>query len=159
MKKDRPPESLAEMIDVVVADATNFYAKSGTAEWMTVAWMQKEDGQMALLHLPWRSDNEKHVMIGALAETLRQNGVIRYALAVEAWIAEEDPKKPSGIMPRNNPDRKEVLMISSQEKGGNGKTTLLMLTREKNRTLVARDDMEGGMGWMANLLGEPGRPN
>lgn len=82
--------------------------------------------QPAMIPLPWESPRQKQQMLEALKEMFADVGVTGYALWSECWLAvraiEPGAARPSlehykGVMPRDDPNRIDALIIVGAEKG------------------------------------------
>lgn len=59
-------------------------------------------------------ESAKALARNAIKETEAETCLMLY----EAWLAREDQKKPSGLMPSQNPDRIDALIVYGENKAG-----------------------------------------
>jgi hypothetical protein len=79
------------------------------------------DGEHVLIATPWRDDVEKAITIDQLRKYFRERQVKRFAFIVEAWTARQVQtlrEVNEGPRPSEHPDRREVLMISAEDRDG-----------------------------------------
>lgn len=72
------------------------------------------------LPAPWRSDQEKALMLRAARAIMQERGVTCYSIVSEAWTATQPkgwkPGMPQGPMPADRPDRKEIVFALAADK-------------------------------------------
>src|SRR5262245_37757074 len=78
-------------------------------------------GEHVLIATPWANDEEKDLASERLRLLFKATGVKRFAFIAEAWTA---PAKTMGEVregprPSAHPDRREILMISAEDRWGN----------------------------------------
>jgi hypothetical protein len=70
---------------------------------------------------PWGSDEEKAQCFAKVQEVFREHDVVRYAMALEAWIktdaTQDDFEKASQVGVKNLKDRGECVVILAVERG------------------------------------------
>jgi hypothetical protein len=115
---------LAELMDAAEALARGYLAK--VDEVGPAVLVQFPSGETGLLALEWGNDQDKALRLAALRLLFRETGVTAYALWSECWMASHvvkagepppDPAKWKGVMPRDNPERVDALILIGAEKG------------------------------------------
>jgi hypothetical protein len=129
------------------------------AELLPAFVIQFKDRPPTIIATPWSGDDEKTIAVEAMRMLLKihRESVDSYLFWSEAWQAYEDPKHPTGLMPRDREDRKEVVIINAFNHAG-GKMISLEIMRGPDgvvTSLVANDkedDLTMLSGRLHNLL-------
>ena len=135
---------------------------------------------IAVIPLPWNSDQMKHYMVRAFGEFMREQAGLKtgrtpvyYAIATEGWSApaptgyQGEGEVPTEHMPRNHPERNEVLMVYLENKDGEVDGAIWKLSRDKKGRFngFAREPrepnekVESPTGVFTGLLVSRGRMN
>lgn len=86
-------------------------------------WLIQETGRTVIVGTPWQDDIQKDYYVAILREMLKKLDVVSYSFMSEAWQAHETCNNPSRLMPRDRPDRVEVVIINAfDRKGGKMRT-------------------------------------
>lgn len=123
---------------------------AGKEEVQPTAFFRHADGRDGMMPAHWTKDYEKDVFLAFIRRQLEAPDIVGYALVSEAWMG-----KRLDIMPRNDPERIEVLNISAQNRGEKGMIIQATITRqESGRRLVDPYTIFDGeiAGRMANLF-------
>lgn len=124
--------------------------------------------ERAPVPLPWSSARMKELMLQALAETMRDGHARAYIIWSEAWVAtrsatsDPDPGSPGFVMPRDDPNRREVVVTIGVERGKAPLGIALAIIRDEAGKVIELRPEEAGQllfGRLASLLPEEGRPN
>ena len=109
---------------------TKLIGKEG-AQIVPMFHVQFKDRPPAIMAAPWTNDAEKNIFIVAFKRSLKEfrDDVVSYSFISEAWSANEDPKHPTGLMPREREDRKEIVMINASD-GKDSRIRILEISRD-----------------------------
>jgi hypothetical protein len=107
---------LRKLFDIAAENAAKMFLESDDHEVLPMWHAIQGNGEHILIATPWESDDEKEIAIGALRQMFVERHVKRFAFIVEAWVAEV--KNLDGPRPSKHPDRREVLMISAEDRSG-----------------------------------------
>ena len=121
-----------------------------------------------MIPLPWESPREKTAMLAALKELFAEIDVTAYALWSECWMAvraiEPGAPRPSlehykGVMPRDDPNRIDALIIVGAEKGQPAVMRHWQVIKGPKGAVSLKPLDHGGQesfgGQLAELLGKP----
>ena len=113
-------QKLRELFDIAAKNAARMFLESDDHEVLPMWHAVLGNGEHALIASPWSSDEEKQIAITALRELFRDKQVKRYAFIVEAWTAQVTSEREvhEGPRPSEHPDRREILMISAEDRSG-----------------------------------------
>jgi hypothetical protein len=117
MTKNR---KLQELFDHAAENAARLFNESDDHEVLPMWHAVQDDGEHMLIATPWRDDAEKEIAMEMLRDVFRQHRVKRFVFIVEAWIARVGTMAEvnEGPRPSEHPDRREVLMISGEDRDG-----------------------------------------
>jgi hypothetical protein len=109
---------LQELFDLVAENAARVFHESGEVSPMWHAVNGKDEN--VVIATPWRDDNEKDAVVCELRHYFRAHRVKRFAFIVEAWIVQARTEREvrEGPLPSKHPDRREVLMITAEDRDG-----------------------------------------
>jgi hypothetical protein len=141
----------------------------GTKEQLTPMWLMLNwDGKIEIAATPWGSSAEKHLVVEAMRNLMRERQVIAYSLLTEAWMARvqsEEIKKPyTGPPPSERADRRESVVAVAANRAGQSKHRHWETIRDKKgrcrelRRLGGPEDQISSYIF-DNLLEDLGRPN
>jgi hypothetical protein len=110
-----PHLSLDEMVAHCHDHARNMLIGKANAQLMPFFHVQFKDRPPAIMAAPWRDDREKSAFISGLRFALKAFGpsVVNYAGLSEAWVASEHKDHPTGLMPSEREDKKEVVVVTA----------------------------------------------
>ena len=135
---------------------------------------------IAVIPLPWHNNIMKHHLVRAFGDFMREQAGLKtgrtpvyYAIASEAFAApapadyKGESEVPTELMPRNHPERQEVLSVYIENKDGEVDGAMWTLTRNKRGqyTGFARqprdpdEKVESPTGLFTGLLVQRGRMN
>ena len=106
-----------EMLDRAADHARTVLVGKPGAE-LIPTWLIQETGRTVIVGTPWGGDDEKNFYLAILRGMLKKLDVVSYSFMSEAWMAHEDPKHPTGLMPREREDRQEVVIINAFDRKG-----------------------------------------
>lgn len=117
------------------------------------------EGEHIFMPAPWRDEDEKRMVLGAVRAIMKESGVTRYSMVSEAWIAIQPegwkPGMPQGPLPGDRPDRKEVVFAIAADKATAKSRTWDIVRGESGVVVELRHDkaeMKEIGGRMAELL-------
>jgi hypothetical protein len=151
--------TIDELLQSGVDQANHLLVGKPGAELLPTFVIQFKDQPPTIITTPWSGDDEKYAVVEAMRLLLKihRASVVSYLFWSEAWQAYEDPKHPTGLMPRDRQDRKEVVILNAFDKQG-GKMVSLEIMRGPDgavTSLVANDkahDITALSGRLHNLL-------
>jgi hypothetical protein len=120
--------------------------------------IQFKDRAPAIMAAPWQDERQKSAFIYALRYALKdfKASVVNYAGLSEAWVAREHKDHPTGLMPSEREDKKEVVVVSAGDHTQAVMKAWEIVRDAKGRVtdLVEDKDMAGCFGGrMFDLLG------
>lgn len=108
---------LQELFDLASTNAARMFLGSPDHEVLPMWHAVTGKNENILIATPWSSDDEKDMTVKALRLMFAEKQVKRFAFVVEAWVASvktlADVTRPS-----EHPDRREVLMITAEDRDG-----------------------------------------
>jgi hypothetical protein len=112
------PNTLQELFDLAAENVKGIFEQSG--EVLPMWHVVLGNNEHTLISTPWSNEEEKTATVFALRRLFRQQRVRRFVLMVEAWVAEVRTEREvyEGPRPSEHPDRREVLMISAEDRDG-----------------------------------------
>lgn len=121
--------------------------------------VQFKDRPSAIITAPWSNEDEKIAVTEAMRIILKRHreNVVSYLFWSEAWMAYEDARHPTGLMPCDREDRKEVVIINAFDLAG-GKHVTLDIVRDDKGVVIDlikdkdADDRDRFEGRLYNLL-------
>jgi hypothetical protein len=127
---DDMAEFIAEVKDIVTTAFTD------TGKMFPVFFVEDPTGQRSVLPTNyWPAEREERVeFLTILAMAFRNAGVTRVAFACEAWASED-----SSVRPSEAPDRREIVELVTNERGGATRAGLYLVTRADNGTASLGD--------------------
>jgi hypothetical protein len=151
--------TIDELIQSGVDQANHVLVGKPGAELLPAFVIQFKDRPPTIVATPWSGDDEKYAVVEAMRLLFKahRESVESYLFWSEAWQAYEDPKHPTGLMPSDRQDRKEVVILNAFDKQG-GKMVSLEIMRGPDGVvtrLVANDrahDITALGGRLHNLL-------
>jgi hypothetical protein len=79
----------------------------------------RDNDENVLIATPWSNDEEKQATVDALRHLFRAHHVKRFAFMVEAWVRQAASMEDiNSCPPSEHPDRREVLMITAEDRDG-----------------------------------------
>jgi hypothetical protein len=113
-------QKLRELFDLAATNAAKIFLESDDHEVQPMWHAVDGKNKHVLIATPWSSDDEKDVVVKTLRKMFAANQVKRYAFIVEAWVARVSSEREvhDGPRPSEHPDRREVLMISAEDRSG-----------------------------------------
>lgn len=175
LKKGRTWD-LAKLHGYAVNVAEAAFAKKGKSPFL---WIMYYRGRLIVWDTPWENDAEKHNHSRMMRFYMLLLGVEAYSFISEAWLAQPTKEEIDALiakwgkdyrehmpMPKNDPNREDVLMVSTFDKRvGDHLMTRYGVRYNSKRPefgrLLARDDWGGKRadaqmeGRMWNLLADP----
>jgi hypothetical protein len=127
------------------------------AELFPAFFVQYDNGQPdTMVSTPWDGEDEKVTVIRAMRHMLKVTQAHSYWFVSEAWMANEDARHPTGLMPSQREDKREVVITNAYDRRG-GKMRMYDIQRGPDGAitdLVAdpHNDETSFSGRLANLL-------
>ena len=111
---------LRELFDIAAENAARMFLESDDHEVIPMWHAVQGNNEHALIATPWSNDMEKRIAVEMMRDYFRTFHVKRYAFIVEAWTAQVSTMREvdEGPRPSEHPDRREVLMISAEDRSG-----------------------------------------
>lgn len=168
MKKRRRPEEYAtcppEELAAEVAGTLRRSLMHGKSIGPAVM-VYMTNGKSSVLPLPWHDARWKRASINALRDFMRVMDVHRYCFFSEGWISTVDTKgepldmsKPLDVMPRDDPQRREVVFVIVADKGAAEPVGQMLEIKRtatgKVRSVTLLEGTEGHMGGNGGFAGE-----
>ena len=113
-------QKLRDLFDVAAENAARMFNESDDHEVLPMWHAVFGNNEHALIATPWSNDEEKQITVNGLRKMFAAKQVKRYAFIVEAWIAQVTTMREvrDGPRPSQHPDRREVLMITAEDRDG-----------------------------------------
>jgi hypothetical protein len=122
-------QKLRELFDIAAANAARMFLESDDYEVLPMWHAVQGNGDHVLIATPWSSEEEKLITVDMLRKVFSAKQVKRFAFIVEAWTAQITPperikdaeeayREYDGPRPSEHPDRREVLMITAEDRSG-----------------------------------------
>jgi hypothetical protein len=150
--------TIDELIQSGVDQANSVLVGKPGAELLPAFVLQFNDRPPTIVATPWGGDDDKAIVVEAMRRLLKtyRASVHSYLFWSEAWMAHEDARHPSGLMPRDREDRKEVVIVNAFDKQGRGKLATLEILRDDKGVVIElkrQDDIYDRLeGQLHNLL-------
>jgi hypothetical protein len=111
---------LQELFDIAATNAARIFNDSDDHEVLPMWHAVQGNGEHVLIATPWQDDTEKQIAVEMLRDLFREKQVKRFVFIVEAWIARVKSMREveEGPPPSKHPDRREVLMITAEDRSG-----------------------------------------
>ena len=111
---------LQALFELAAANAARIFLESDDHEVHPMWHAVMGNGEHMLIATPWQDDTEKEIALEMLRSVFRQHHVKRFAFIVEAWLAVAATKEEvfEGPRPSEHPDRREVLMVTAEDRDG-----------------------------------------
>jgi hypothetical protein len=130
-------------------------------------WFLVSPAGMVIIGSPWDSESDKKIAIALVRKMLVDLKVERYFLASEVWLAAITKNTPEDVakqFPAQRADRKEMVMLTVFERGGDGHTSMydiIRIDKTKPRLRISEESKSysGWQGRMFNLFEPPKKPN
>ena len=122
-------QKLQELFDIAAENAARMFNESDDHEVLPMWHAVFGNDEHVLIATPWSNDHEKDTVVKGLRKMFAAEQVKRFAFIVEAWTAQvtqpENVTKAQkayleydGPRPSEHPDRREVLMITAEDRSG-----------------------------------------
>jgi hypothetical protein len=127
-----PLTELQDFFAIAAENAANMFRVSG--EVMSMWHAVDGKNEHILIATPWSNDDEKDITADALRQMFHAKKVKRFAFICEAWIATVKTMKEinEGPRPSEHPDRREVLMISAENREGDALSGFFYILRPEH---------------------------
>jgi hypothetical protein len=154
--------SLDQMVQRMVDQAHSVLVGTTDGAVQPFFHIQFNNRAPSIIVTPWTNDDEKHAATYAMRAVLQKfrDHVVSYAFMSEAWMASYDNEALKGDypMPRDRPDRREVVIINAFDHK-DYRFKVLFIERDAKGKVVRltpddRDEYTGLEGNLHNLLGE-----
>ena len=135
--------TIDELLDKAIAHSRDILIGKAGAELMPTWLVQLKDRPAMVLATPWDGEDEKSRVIFAIRMLLKNPEVLSYSFLSEAWIAFEDARHPTGLMPSQREDKREVVIINAFDRQS-GQMRIYEIKRDrKGRVSDLVKDPEG----------------
>lgn len=148
--------SLDQLLERAVDHANSVLVGKKDAELLPTWLIQYKNQPTTLVATPWSGETEKAIMVKAMRIWMLTHRTVNYSFLSEAWMATEDAKHPTGLMPSQREDKKEVVIVSACDPKD---TRMVMLDVLRNSDGVVSalppqedKDYTGFEGRLVNLL-------
>jgi hypothetical protein len=127
-----PLTELQDFFAIAAENAARMFRGSGEVLPMWHAVNGKDEH--ILIATPWSSDEEKDITQQGLRRMFQVQCVKRFAFICEAWTAQVSTMAEvnDGPRPSEHPDRREVLMISAEDREGNAISGFFYILRPEH---------------------------
>lgn len=119
-------------------------------------WIQFDNGPGEMIVTPWGDEAEKLAVVEHIKKKLKDPHARNYAFVSEVWVATENAKRPSRLMPSEHPDRREVVLIQAFNRNGKGGVRIYDIKRDDKGAVTALPEAAKGperwQGRMFNLF-------
>jgi hypothetical protein len=153
-----PHLTINELLDAGAAHARQVLVGKKGAEMVPTWHVQTPEGEPDIIvATPWSGDDDKIKITRLMRFMLKEKKAESYSFMSEAWVATEDPRHPSGLMPREREDKREVVIINAYDRLGFGTMRVYEMKRGPDgivTELVMDPPMDGFSGRLANLFRE-----
>jgi hypothetical protein len=130
------------------------FNKSGPDVICPTWFVQNEEGDVFKAQTPFQNDLEKRVYALAIKESIKEFGIVRYALLTEGWsIIREKNDKREFEQPSKCPDRKEVLLVVAEDGETSMMLTCEIMRHENAAPSLNLDKIEETMNTVENTGG------
>ena|SRR5215475_1585559 len=145
-------DKLRALMNDLAAMVTARFTADGDLQFML--WLlEDKTGFRTMVAMP-ASDNNKDTEVMIMRHTIRRFRAVRYAFAVEVWVAEEDG---SGLAPSQRETRSEGMMITGEEASGERLALIYPIERDEAgaRMVAVPDETTEFGGRFTGLFGGP----
>lgn len=127
-----PLTELQDFFAVAADLAARMFRKSG--EILPMWHAVTGNDEHLVIATPWSNDEEKDITQRGLRRMFQVQCVKRFAFICEAWTAELKTiaEAKEGPRPSEHPDRREVLMISAEDRWGNALSGFFYILRPEH---------------------------
>jgi hypothetical protein len=150
------PLTINELLDKGAEHARNVLIGEEGAAMIPTWYLQTPEGDPdVIVGTPWNGDDDKEIMIVIMRQMLRYERAESYSFISEAWVATEDARHPTGLMPCEREDKREVVIINAHDRLGFGTMRVYEVKRNDKgivTDLVMDPPLEGFEGRLANLF-------
>jgi hypothetical protein len=105
--------TVEELLDFAIAHSRDVLIGKAGAELVPTWLVQLKDRPAMVLATPWDGEDEKCRVIDAIRMMLKSPEALSYSFLSEAWVANEDGRYPTGLMPSQREDKREVVIINA----------------------------------------------
>jgi len=150
------PLTINELLDKAIEHARATLIDKPDAQ-LIPTWLIQAKDRTTVVGTPWDGDDEKRIMLFAIRMMLKKEKAQSYSFMSEAWMATEGANHPTGLMPRDREDRREVVMVNAYDRLGFGAMRTYEMKRNDKGVvtdLLMDEPVEGFSGRLANLFKE-----
>jgi hypothetical protein len=110
--------TLDQMIEAALEYARNTLINKPDKQIPPTFVLVTADDEMTIIPAPWKNSEQRSMALNVLKFTMKRTQVVAYSVVSEAWMAREpkDPRKWSGKIPSEHPNKKEVILIIAVNK-------------------------------------------
>jgi hypothetical protein len=125
-----PLTELQDFFAIAAENAARIFRESGEIlpMWHAVAG----NDEHILIATPWSSDEEKTLASRALRRMFKVSQVKRFAFISEAWVRKAASKQDISGNVGEHPDRREILMITAENREGNALSGFFYILRPEH---------------------------
>lgn len=149
--------TLDELFKTACVNAARIFDTSDDHEVLPMWHVVNGKGENVLIATPWSSDEEKYATMDGLKKLFAAQQVKRYAFITEAWIRKASSMEDAhdGAV-SEHPDRREVVMISAEDRSGESKMGWFYILRPEagppKLSELKVQPFDGHTGRMTGLL-------
>lgn len=126
-----PLTELQDFFAIAAENVSRIFRESGEA--MPMWHAVDGNNEHILIATPWENDDEKDAASEALHEIFKEKRVKRFAFICEAWVVQAASAETAlDTRPSKHPDRREVLMISAENREGNSLSGFFYILRPEH---------------------------
>ena len=130
-------QTLEQLFETALEYAKHMLVGDRSGAVIPTFWIQLDPGPSEMIAAPWDDEAENLMTLTMIRAKLHSPRARSYAFASEAWVATESLSKPSGLMPCEHPDRREVVLIEAFERDGKGGTRVYAIKRNRKGVVTA----------------------
>jgi len=103
-------------------------------------WIQFDDRLGEMIVTPWNSEDEQLLVLEMIREKLKDPHARNYAFASEMWVANENAKRPTGLMPSQHPNRREAVLMHAFSRDGKSRVKIYHIKRDGRGVVTTLDE-------------------
>jgi hypothetical protein len=161
-RKDKAVKTIDELLDAAIDYARFTLVGHKDAELVPVFFIHYEDKNQpdTMVSAPWGDEDHKVMVIRAMRRMLSVTNAHSYWFVTEAWMAYENTRHPTGLMPSEREDKREVVIVNAFDRRG-GKMRVYEICRNPDGVVIElvgdpEDDDIQFKGRMFNLFNGEG---
>jgi hypothetical protein len=123
--------NLDQLIESGIDQAKRVLVGVQGAQLLRAFVIQFKDRPPTIIACPWSDTHERNATIAAMRMTFKayREHIDSYLFWSEVWMASENPRHPTGLMPADRQDRKEGVLINAFDAKGGERTRFYEIMR------------------------------